>query len=345
LLVATSAVKHSEAVAAASEQSTRATNLVRHLTSRTANDLDCANYVKDATKLAKAHGLKTEFYGERELAKLKAGAFLAVSQGSSHRDAGILKISYRPTSPKKSARAVALVGKGITFDTGGVNVKTGTYMYGMHGDMAGSAVALALTLLASEQQWQFPVTAYLAIADNAISNIAYRPNEVVTSMSGRTIEIVHTDAEGRMVLADTLCLASKDEPAIILDFATLTGACVRAIGTTYCGAFTNNIKLNKHIIKAGRRSGERVWPFPMDSDFAESLKSEVADTKQCRLTGGVDHIEAAMFLKEFVGKGIDWVHTDMSAIEHDGGLAHIGDKVTGIGVRYAVELLRLLERK
>lgn len=145
-----------------------------------------------------------------------------------------------------------------------------------------------------------------------------------------------------MVLADTLAIASEEKPNLIVDFATLTGACIRAIGTTYSGAFTNQASNLWHeaIIAAGKSSGERVWTFPMDKDFGEPLESTFADIKQCRLTGGVDHIEAANFLGEFVGDEIPWVHVDLSAVENDGGLAHIGDKFTGFGVGFAARFLK-----
>jgi leucyl aminopeptidase len=213
-------------------------------------------------------------------------------------------------------------------------------MLGMHGDMAGSAVALAVMNVATIEQWPIKVTAYLAIADNLIGPKSYKPNDVVTSMKGTTIEIIDTDAEGRMVLADTLHLASLAKPSLMMDFATLTGACIRAVGTTYSGVFTNREELHVDLIKAGRKSGERVWPFPMDKDFAECLESSVADYKQCREKGGVDHIEAAQFLMHFAGDHAPWVHVDLSAIEHAGGLAHVPTDDTGFGVRFATTFLR-----
>lgn len=320
------------------------TNLVRRLALMAGNDLNCKNYVALATKMAKDSGLQTKFYSMAELKKMKAGAFLAVAQGSDHEDGGILKISYAAKAKKGkgpgAGKLVNFVGKGITFDTGGVNVKPGTYMYGMNGDMAGSAVALALVLVAAEEGWSCDVNSYLAITDNAVGSKAFRPNDVVTALSGKTIEVMHTDAEGRMILADTLHLASQDKPDLMMDFATLTGSCVRAIGTTFSGVFSNRARLNGPAIRAGRASGERVWPFPLDADYADCLKSEIADTKQCRLSGGADHIEASMFLKGFVGKDVPWIHVDLSAIEHEGGLGHVGKTQTGFGVRFADAFVR-----
>ncbi|MCX6130730.1 MAG: leucyl aminopeptidase family protein, partial [Proteobacteria bacterium] len=242
---------------------------------------------------------------------------------------------------KKTDKHLVLVGKGVTFDTGGHNLKSASGMFGMHRDMAGSALAYGVIALAAKEKWPIRVTAFLAIAENAIGPNAYKQNDVVTAMNGKTIEIVDTDAEGRMLLADALQLASLEKPQLLLDFATLTGACIRALSTIYSGVFTNRMELLQTLINAGRESGERVWPFPLDADFAEALKSDIADIKQCRVSGGVDHIEAALFLKEFVAKDLTWVHVDLAAAEHTGGLAHIDTEVTGFGLRFVSQFVRM----
>ncbi len=330
---------HAERVATRTEHSSECGNYVRLLAMQAGNDLTPKRYVQTLEKLAEKDGLDFEFYSQKKLESLGAGAFLAVAQGSPHADAGIVKLSYG-SSKKKGLPHICLVGKGVTFDTGGTNLKPAEYMYGMHRDMAGSAVAFGLIRLAALEKWPLRITAFLAIADNSNGPKAYRPNDVVTAMNGKTIEIVHTDAEGRMMLADTLHLAAQEKPALVLDFATLTGACIRAISTTYAGAFSNRQDYTQLLIDAGKRSGERVWPFPMDEDFAECLKSDIADIKQCRLTGGVDHIEAALFLKEFVGKDVPWIHIDLAAAEHTGGLGHVDTEVTGFGVRLGAQILQ-----
>ncbi len=317
------------------------TNLVRELAMLAGNDLTPKNYVDRLRKEARSEGLEFEFLDVKKLEKIKAGAFLAVVQASPAQDAGIVKLTYVPKK-KVGKKTLTLVGKGITYDTGGTNLKPAAYMYGMHRDMAGSAVAYALIRLAAREQWPFAVNAYLAIADNLTGPKAYRPNDVITAANGKTIEIVHTDAEGRMVLADTLYLASKDQPDLILDFATLTGACVAAIGNSYSGAFTNREEHHAAIIESGKDSGERVWPFPIDEDLGECLKSDTADTKQCRLTGGVDHIEAAIFLRSCLEKDSPWIHIDLASADRPGGLAHVADEVTGFGVRFAANLIRRL---
>ncbi len=314
------------------------TNFVRQLTMRAANDLTPQRYISEVQDLAQSWGTACEVYGFEKLRSMNAGAFLAVAQASPAKDAGIVKLVYNPDSTHGH---LCFVGKGVTFDTGGCNLKPASSMYGMERDMAGSAVALGLFKVAVEEGWHEKVSCFLAISDNLAGSTAYRPNDVVTAMSGKTIEIIHTDAEGRMLLADTLYLASQDKPDLIIDFATLTGACAGAIGSSYSGAFTNNAEqFHSRLVAAGKRSGERIWPFPLDEDFGECLKSEVADIKQCRVKGGVDHIEAAYFLKEFIDHGVPWIHIDLSAASNSGGLAHVGTDVTGYGVRIISEFLK-----
>ncbi len=326
------------AVERALQVTTSGTNLVRWLAKRAGNDLTCKTYVDYLKSMARERAWGFKHHGHEALTKMKAGAFLAVVKGSPHKDYGIIELTYSPRA--KSAKHLALVGKGLVFDTGGHSLKPSAYMLGMHGDMAGSAVALAVLNVATLEKWPVKVTAYLAVADNMIGPLAYKPNDVVASMKGTTIEIIDTDAEGRMVLADTLHLAAQAKPTLIMDFATLTGACIRAIGTTYSGVFTNRVDLHQNLIKAGIQSGERVWPFPMDKDFAECLESAVADLKQCREKGGVDHIEAAQFLMHFAGDDSPWVHMDLSAMEHTGGLGHVPTDETGFGARFATTFLR-----
>jgi leucyl aminopeptidase len=232
-----------------------------------------------------------------------------------------------------------LVGKGICFDTGGVNLKTHKGMYTMHEDMQGSAVALGVLLALSRLQVPFDVDCWLALSENQIGPHAYRPQEVVRALNGVTIQVAHSDAEGRMVLADTLALASREQPDLIIDFATLTGACVQALTERYSGAFTNRPQWHAALEQAGRASGERVWPFPMDEDFDSDLDSSVADILQCTPDSKGDHILAARFLNRFVPPGIAWIHLDLAASNRSGGLAHIASDFTGFGVRYATHLL------
>ena len=318
-------------------------HLARWLAALPANELTPASYRKFVSKLAAAEGWKMEFLDTRALARKKAGAFLAVCQGSPTRDAGIVHLTYAPKKRhrgKGNSRKLALVGKGICFDTGGVNLKPARYMNGMHEDMQGSAVALGTLLALSRLQFDYRVDCWLALAENHVGNKAYKPNDVVIASNGTSIEVKHTDAEGRMVLADTLALASKLKPWLLIDYATLTGACIYSLSSRYSGVFSNRETLHGTLTTAGRDSGERVWPFPLDKDFDESLKSTIADTLQCTLEGDADHILAARFLQRFINDAIHWVHIDLAASNHKGGLAHIPTDTTGFGVRYTLNLLQ-----
>ena len=316
----------------------RGNNLARFLTALPPNDLTPGSYRQRVLKLARQYGWKSEFLDVKKLKARGAGAFLAVAQGSPQADAGILRLRYLP-GRKPGAGAVALVGKGICFDTGGTNLKPAKYMHGMHEDMEGSAVALGTLLALTLMKVDFPVDCWLALAQNHIGPQAYKQNDVVTAANGTTIEIMHTDAEGRMVLADTLSFAARARPRLIVDFATLTGACVGALSTRMSGAVTNRMELVPTVIEAGWESGERVWPFPLEKDYDKALKSDIADVKQCTLDSDADHILAASFLRRFIDHDLPWVHVDLSAGNHKGGLAHIPTDITGFGVRFALNLL------
>ena len=317
---------------------TKGNNLARYLTALPPNELTPGHYRQRIEKLARAYKWKAEFLDIKKLKARGAGAFLAVAQGSPEPDAGILHLCYVPKK-KSTQPGLALVGKGICFDTGGTNLKPARHMHGMHEDMEGSAVALGTLLALTELKADFPVDCWLALAQNHIGPKAYKQNDVVKAANGKTIEIIHTDAEGRMVLADTLYFASQQKPKLIVDYATLTGSCVGALSTRMSGALTNREKLVPVLIEAGYASGERVWPFPLPKDFEDALKSDIADIKQCTLDSDADHILAAMFLKKFLANDPDWVHVDLSAGNHKGGLAHIPTDVTGFGVRLTLNLL------
>jgi leucyl aminopeptidase len=314
----------------------RANNLARWLTALPPNKLDPAAYHRLLAQLARRHGLKFRWYSEADLKRLGAGAFLAVSQGNAHRGAGIACLS---SAGARAAPDVALIGKGITFDTGGTNLKSHRSMLDMHTDMGGSAVALATLLALKELGSPLKLSCYLAITDNSIGPAAYRPQDVVQALNGTRIQVIHTDAEGRMVLADALALAARSKPRLMLDFATLTGACVYALTERYSGIFSNRPALAAALVDAGSASGERLWNFPLDADFDGDIESKVADVAQCAVEGKGDHIHAARFLQRFVPREIPWAHMDLSAATRSGGLAHIPTDVTGFGVRCTLQLL------
>lgn len=314
-------------------------HLARWLTTLPPNVLDTRSYRRALRDLARRAGWQFSFLDEATLRRRGAGAFLAVSRANEHRDAGIVHLRYRSSKRGKTRKRLALVGKGICFDTGGINLKTHKSMYQMHEDMQGSAVAVGTMLSLAALDAPYDIDCWLAITENQIGARAFRPQEVVRASNGVTIQVAHSDAEGRMVLADTLAIASKEKPDLILDFATLTGSCVVALGDRYGGAFTNRAELHATIEAAGRESGERVWPFPMDEDYDGDLDSPIADILQCTPDSKADHILAARFLNRFVPKEIPWIHLDLAASNRTGGLAHIPTDFTGFGVRFATTLL------
>ncbi|HEY3430949.1 MAG TPA: leucyl aminopeptidase family protein [Rhodocyclaceae bacterium] len=322
-------------------------SLTRSLTALPPNELTPADYRQRIRTLAKTQGWALEEFDFKKLKKMGAGAFCAVAQGSAHEDAAIVHLRYEPKELKGGAKAneraniqaVALVGKGICFDTGGHNLKPAKYMQGMHEDMNGSAVVLGLLQTISALKLPVVVDAWLAIAHNHISPTAFMQDDIITALDGTTIEVVHTDAEGRLVLADTLTLAAKKKPDLLIDFATLTGSMDTALGSLYSGVFASEEALALLAVSAGRASGERVCVFPMDEDYEAGLESKVADIKQCTMDGEADHILAARFLKRFTGSR-PWLHVDLSASTSEGGLGAISSDITGFGVAWGLHVIQ-----
>jgi len=349
----------------------RGNHLARWLTMLPPNVLNSLSYPRALRTLARQRGWEYAFLDEAALKRLGAGAFLAVSRANEHRRAGIVRLSYRGAGKRAARRSIAeaalparlaLVGKGICFDTGGINLKPHKSMYQMHEDMQGSAVAVGTLLSLSELKLPCDIDCWLAISENQTGARAFRPQDVVHAANGVSIQVVHSDAEGRMVLADTLALATgtgtttsspssvtasasrstrttAPRPGLIMDFATLTGACISALTERYSGIFTNRPEWHEALTRTGRDCGERVWPFPMDEDYDSELDSRVADVLQCSVDSKGDHILAARFLNRFVPPEVPWIHLDLSSGNRSGGLGHVPTDFTGFGVRYASELL------
>jgi leucyl aminopeptidase len=311
--------------------------LCRTLTVLPPNELTPALYRKRIRNLARTNGWRLKEFDLKALRKMGAGAFVAVAQGSHEEDAAIVHLTYKHPKAKQT---VALVGKGICFDTGGHNLKPARYMHGMHEDMNGSAVALGILQAATTQKLPVNIDCWLAIAQNHIGPKAYKQNDIVKALNGTTIEIMHTDAEGRMVLADTLTLASRAKPNLLVDFATLTGSMHVALGTRYSGVLGNRDALLQQAVQAGQQSGERLCAFPLDDDYESALDSKVADIKQCTLDGEADHILAARFLNRFVENDTPWLHVDLSASRCEGGLGSVAGEVTGFGVGWGLRMLQ-----
>jgi leucyl aminopeptidase len=318
--------------------------LCRSLTMLPPNELTPTSYREKVKKLAKEYGWKHEEFDMPKLKKMGAGAFYAVGQGSEPQDAAIVHLTY---TPKKSTKTIALVGKGICFDTGGHNLKPAKYMQGMHEDMNGSAVALGVLLAATQMKLDVKLDCWLAIAQNHIGPLAYKQNDVVTALNSMTIEIVHTDAEGRMVLADTLTLASRKDvngqsPDVILDYATLTGSMTVAVTDRMSGVIANRPELACKAIGAGAAAGERIVAFPYEEDMDSDLDSDIADIKQCTLEGGGDHMLAARFMGKFIENDVAWCHADLSSTNRKGGLGAVQSDVNGFGVGFGLEMIKSL---
>ena len=309
--------------------------LCRELTILPPNELNPGQYRERVKKLAQENGWQHEEFDMKKLRKIGAGAFIAVAQGSDPEDAAIVHLSYRHPKAKQT---VALVGKGICFDTGGHNPKPSRYMHNMHEDMNGSAVALGILLAATQEKMPVNLDCWLALAQNHISPKAYKQNDIVKALNGTTIEIIHTDAEGRMVLADTLTLASRAKPDLMIDFATLTGSMATALGARYSGVLGNRDELVQRAVNVSKQCGERLCAFPLDEDYEAGLDSKVADIKQCSQAGEADHILASRFLKRFVDD-VPWLHIDLSSSRCEEGLGIVASDVTGFGVAWGLGML------
>ena len=316
----------------------RGNNLVRWLTAMPPNKLDARTYRKVIAQIARENRLSMRWLDEQQLRRLGANAFLAVAAANDEAGAGIAHLRYRPRANKREPD-VALVGKGIIFDTGGINLKPHKSMLDMHIDMSGSAVALATIVALSELRVPFAVDAWLAITENRIGPHGFKPQDVIRACNGVTIQVIHTDAEGRMALADTLALAGRTKPRLMIDYATLTGASVYALTERMSSVLSNRQDLAEKLVAAGRASGERVWNFPFDADFDSDLESKVADVVQCSVDGKGDHILATRFLNRFVPEDVAWAHIDLSSVSRSGGLGHVNTEITGFGVRFTLEAL------
>lgn len=287
-------------------------------------------------------GLKAEVWDTKRLAKERCGGILAVGQGSI-REPRLVKISYRPSG---ATGKLALVGKGITFDTGGLSLKPAESMVGMKYDMTGAATVLAAISAIAELKLKVNVTAYMCLAENMPGPNSTRPNDVITARNGKTIEVLNTDAEGRLVLADGLVLASEEQPDLIVDVATLTGAATIALGNRYTGAMGSDEAIMQ-ILDASAENEELVWGMPMPRELRELLDSEIADIANVKIgnrAGGM--LIGAIFLKEFVGiskktgEQIPWVHLDIAGTANNSGAAFgvTGKGATGVMIRTLISL-------
>jgi leucyl aminopeptidase len=293
-----------------------------------------------ARRLARDHGLKVEVFEKEKIKELGMGGLLGVAQGS-RQPPKFIVLSYR--GRPSGAIDLALVGKGITFDSGGISLKPSEHMDEMKDDMAGGASVLATLSALAQLKPEINVTALVPATENMPGGTALKPGDVISAMNGKTIEVLNTDAEGRLILADALCYANKLKAKAIVDVATLTGACQVALGKTTSGLFTNNQPLLDKIVAAGKEVGEPAWPLPMFDEYKELIKSDIADIKNIgNRYGGA--ITAAKFLEEFVDK-TPWVHLDLTGPISDKEKGYLVKGATGVPVRTLISLVLAMAPK
>ena len=284
--------------------------------------------------VARKVGLSCSVWNLAQIKKAELGGLLGVNRGS-EQEPRFVKLEYIPKGAKNGS--LAFVGKGITFDSGGLSIKPAGGMMTMKCDMGGAAAVAGAMSVIPALKLPVKVSAYLPMTDNMTGGDATRPGDVLKTHSKKTVEVLNTDAEGRLILADALSLASKDKPDAIVDLATLTGACVVALGEDIAGLMGNSQNWTKQIQKAGNETGEKVWELPLEADYRSQLESPIADLKNIGSNYG-GTITAALFLKEFVGQAIPWAHLDIAGPAYIEKAKPSGG--TGFGVRLLVELAR-----
>ncbi len=319
----------------------RATNLARDMVNEPANNMTPSHIADIAKEIAGEQNLKIKVLDVEEMKSLGMGALLGVAKGSVEPPKMVV-LTYQGDS--NSSETIGFVGKGVTFDSGGISLKPSAGMDEMKDDMAGAAAVLAAISGIAQLRPKVNVIAVVPTVENLPSGTAFRPSDILKSMSGKTIEIISTDAEGRLILADALCYAIKNGASPLIDLATLTGACRVALGNGYAGAFCNNKNFMENINNAANKTGEHLWQLPLPEEYKEHNKSLIADIKNVgdKLAGA---ISAALFLGEFVDKK-PWAHLDIAGVaasKVDNG--YIVKGATGYGVRTLIELALSLAKK
>jgi leucyl aminopeptidase len=308
--------------------------LARDLVNEPPNVLSPAEFAKRCRALAKL-GVKVEVLGEAEMKKLGMGALLGVGQGS-ERESQLVVMQW--SGGRKKDAPVAFVGKGVCFDSGGLSLKPGTGMIGMKGDMGGAAAVTGALRALAARKARVNAVGVIGLVENMPSGTAQRPDDVVKSMSGQTIEVLNTDAEGRLVLADALTYTQQTfKPQFVIDLATLTGAIMVALGSEHAGLFSNDDKLARRIHDAGKAVGEPVWRLPLGPGYDKMLRSKIADMKNITGTTNAGSIAAAQFLQRFVDKGQAWAHLDIAGTAWQDGEQK--SLVPSWGVGWGVRLL------
>jgi len=307
------------------------TFFTRDLVSEPGNILHPDEYAKRLLKLKK-HGLKVTVYDQKKLKKLGCNALLGVGQGSIR---GSYLVTVEWKGSKSKSKPLAFIGKGVCFDTGGYSLKPARFMEDMTYDMAGSAAVVGLMKTLALRKAKINAVGVVGLVENMVSGNAQRPGDIVKSYSGKTIEVLNTDAEGRLVLADALTFTEKKfKPELMIDLATLTGAIIVSLGSEYAGLFSNDDKLSKQLIKAGERVEEKLWRMPLHKNFDKLMDSKNADMQNINYVGGAGSTTAAQFLQRFILNKTSWAHLDIAGMafsKYGGAINPTG--ATGYGVR------------
>ena len=309
----------------------------RDLVSEPGNVLHPDEYAKRIKSLKK-HGLKINIYDQKKLKKLGMNALLGVGQGSIR---GSYLVTMEWKGLKNNSKPLAFIGKGVCFDTGGYSLKPAKFMEDMTYDMAGSAAVVGLMKNLALRKAKINAVGIVGLVENMVSGNAQRPGDIVKSYSGKTIEILNTDAEGRLVLADAITFTEKKfKPRFMIDLATLTGAIIVSLGSEYAGLFSNNDKLSNELIKAGEKVEEKLWRMPLHKNFDKLINSKNADMQNINYVGGAGSTTAAQFLQRFILNKTPWAHLDIAgmAFSKYGGALNSGG-ATGYGVRLLNQLI------
>ena len=309
----------------------------RDLVSEPGNILHPDEYAKRLNSL-KRDGLKINIYDENKLKKLGMNALLGVGMGSIR---GSYLVTMEWNGAKNNSKPLAFVGKGVTFDTGGYSLKPAKFMEDMTYDMAGSAAVVGLMKNLALRKAKINAVGVVGLVENMVSGDAQRPGDIVKSYSGQTIEVLNTDAEGRLVLADALTFTEKKyKPKIIVDLATLTGAIIVSLGSEYAGLFSNDVKLSKQILNAGEKVEEKLWRMPLHKNYDKLMNSKNADMQNINYVGGAGSTTAAQFLQRFILNKTPWAHLDIAgmAFSKYGGALNPGG-ATGFGIRLLNQLI------
>ena len=289
-----------------------AQNFTRDLVNEPGNVINPQKLAEIAEELAREYGFEVKIYDEDEIEKMGMNAYLAVARGSAN-PPRFIHLTYRP---KKAKKEIALVGKGLTFDSGGLNIKPGDYMRWMKSDKAGACAVLGIFKAIGELKPDVAVHGVIAAAENMPDGKSYRPDDIIVAKNGVSIEIGNTDAEGRLTLADALCYVSELKPDAIIDMATLTGACIVALGEYTAGVMGNNQRLINQVLETSEKTGEWMWQLPFNDMLREHIKAPNADVYNIGTTRYGGAITAGLFLEKFVDKNIPWVHIDIAGPAH-----------------------------